>query len=126
MSVGLTVRPVTTTRDWSEFLEFRHRLYRPYSAFTRPLNRMERSLVDPRIHPFYEHADRAGFLCYRGNQIVGRIAAGDGLHAGDGGEGLPDMFVETHGVAKLFRHRDRRAQRHIRHGVTCAPALIRS
>lgn len=81
MSVGLTVRPVTTTRDWSEFLEFRHRLYRPYSAFTRPLNRMERSLVDPRIHPFYEHADRAGFLCYRGNQIVGRIAAiKDDLH----------------------------------------------
>ena len=36
---------------------------------------MERKQLSPSEHPFYEHATREMFVCYRGQTAVGRIAA---------------------------------------------------
>ena len=71
----ISVREVETKRDWRSFFQFRREIYRddPYVVF--PLNFMERMMLDPNKHPFYQHASRQAFLAERSGKIVGRIAA---------------------------------------------------
>lgn len=72
---SLSVEIVTTPRQQRDFFALRRLIYKNDSAFVYPLLSMERILLDQTNHPFYEHATRQVFICYRGEETVGRIAA---------------------------------------------------
>ena len=89
MSSPPAICKVTSGRHWRDFYNVRRRVYRNDSAAVLPLRSMERDQLNPDVHPFYEHARREVFLCYRGKQPVGRIAAIiDDLHNEHYGEQL--------------------------------------
>ncbi|MCH2178785.1 MAG: hypothetical protein MK106_08270 [Mariniblastus sp.] len=77
----LSVQPVRSSKDWGIFFELRREIYRGDAGVVFPLKSIERSMLDTSVHPFYEHASRQAFLCYRGKRPVGRIVAiKDDLH----------------------------------------------
>ena len=69
------VRPVRSRGDWRAFHRVRRQVYRHDRYAVLPLRRQERLALDPAAHPFYEHAAREVFLCWRGRRAIGRIAA---------------------------------------------------
>jgi len=71
----LVVRPVRSRRDWRAFHRVRRQIYRHDPHAVLPLVRDERLALAPEAHPFYEHAEREVFLCWRDGRPVGRIAA---------------------------------------------------
>ncbi len=71
----LRIEPVRTARQRLDFHRVRRDLYRNDPSFVLPLRRMEWSCLDPKVHPFYQHAKREVFLAYQGNRPVGRVAA---------------------------------------------------
>ena len=71
----MSVRRVETKRDWNRFFSFRRELYRDDPNVVFPLNFMERTMLDPNKHPFYQHATREAFLAEKSGKIVGRIVA---------------------------------------------------
>ena len=78
---SITVETVANPKQVRDFFSLRHRLYQDDPAVVFPLQSMERLQLDPDRHPFYEHAQRELFLCYREGVPVGRIAAiKDDLH----------------------------------------------
>ena len=79
--MSLSVQPVRTRRDWSDFFGLRRAIYKNDAAFVYPLRSMERKMIDSKKHPFYQHAEIQAFNCFRGKTLVGRIAAiRDHLH----------------------------------------------
>ncbi len=74
-TIPIDIRPVRTSADWSAFHALRPALYRNEPAFVRPLASEARLAIDPKRHPFWEHADRQAFLARRDGRVVGRIAA---------------------------------------------------
>ena len=80
-----TSEPVVVTvasrAHWKDFFQVRREIYRDDPAAVIPLKSMEALQLDARKHPFYLHAAREAFVCYRDGQPVGRIAAiKDDLH----------------------------------------------
>ena len=75
MANPLSVEAVTTPRHRRDFFSLRRKLYRNDPNVVFPLKSMERKQLSPSEHPFYEHATREMFVCYRGQTAVGRIAA---------------------------------------------------
>ena len=75
MGSPLSICKVSSRRHWRDFYDVRRQVYRDDPAAVMPLRSMEREKLDPDKHPFYQHARRELFLCYRGKQPVGRIAA---------------------------------------------------
>lgn len=73
--MSLSVQPVRTQRDWSDFFGLRRAIYKDDAAFVHPLRSMERLMIDSKKHPFYQHAEIQAFNCFRGKTLVGRIAA---------------------------------------------------
>lgn len=62
-------------RDRDEFIELPFKLYRDDPNWVPPLKRDVRELIDPAKHPFHQHATVELFLAWKGNELVGRIAA---------------------------------------------------
>ncbi len=80
-STAFQIQKVETAQQSADFFALPDRLYRNDRAYVRPLNQMARLPVDVERHPFYKHADRAMWVCYRDGHVVGRIAAiKDDLH----------------------------------------------
>ena len=80
-SSALRIERVESDQQLNDFFALPERLYRDDSAYVRPLNGMARMQVDSSRHPFYQHASRELWLCYRDRQVVGRVAAiKDDLH----------------------------------------------
>ena len=80
-SPAFRIERVTTDQHNIDFFELPKQLYREDSAYVRPLNGMAKLPVDSDRHPFYQHASRELWVCYRDQQIVGRVAAiKDDLH----------------------------------------------
>ena len=75
MANSLSVQPVTTPRQRRDFFSLRRKIYQHDPNVVYPLNSMERKQLSPTDHPFYEHASREMFVCYRDQTPVGRIAA---------------------------------------------------
>lgn len=83
MEKTVEIRQVSTSRDLSDFTRFPWRIYRGdpkrggayYENWVPPLIIDEKATLDTKKNPFYEHADAAHFLAYRGGEIVGRISA---------------------------------------------------
>ena len=80
-SAPLRVERVSSDRHLADFLRLPERIYADDPAYVRPLSSMAKMQIDPETHPFYEHATRELWLCYSGQEVVGRIAAiKDDLH----------------------------------------------
>jgi hypothetical protein len=69
------VRALHGKRDLDHFIMLPWRIYADDPAWIPPLMHDVRTLLDPKKHPFHEHAQVACFLAWRGGEPVGRIAA---------------------------------------------------
>lgn len=69
------IAPVTGRRDLAAFVALPYGLHRRDPAFTPPLRRDVRALLDPARNPFFAHAERTLLLARRDDRVVGRIAA---------------------------------------------------
>ena len=80
-SASFSIQPVSTLAQARDFYQLRRILYRDNEVVVHPLKSMERLQLDAHRHPFYRHASREMFVCYRNAAIVGRIVAiKDDLH----------------------------------------------
>jgi hypothetical protein len=71
----IEVRPVLNDKDWKKFLDFPYALYRNNPHWVPPLRMDQKVLLDPRKHPFYQHADVQFFLSSKNGKPTGRVAA---------------------------------------------------
>lgn len=71
----LIVERVSHPRQWRDFFSLRRTIYHDDPAAVYPLKRMELIQLDTEKNPFYQHASREAFVCYRQGKPVGRIVA---------------------------------------------------
>lgn len=69
------VKAVQTPQDLSVFVDLPWAIYRDYPLWVPPLKSQDRELLTPGKHPYWEHAEGQLFLVWRGERVVGRIAA---------------------------------------------------
>ncbi len=80
-SDSFSIQPVSTSAQARDFYQLKRNLYRDNDVVVFPLKSMEKLQLDTERHPFYKHASREMFVCYRDRSIVGRIVAiKDDLH----------------------------------------------
>jgi len=80
MSV-IDVRRVQGRHEFNRFIDYAYDRNRSDPHWVPPLRIAECERLTPRKNPFFAHADVELFLAWRGNRIVGRIAAiDDRLH----------------------------------------------
>jgi GNAT superfamily N-acetyltransferase len=75
MPVAVRVVPLRDRRDFRQFLKLPWRIYRNDPHWVPPLLFDQKQLLDRRKHPFHQHAEVEYFLAWRGEEVVGRIAA---------------------------------------------------
>ncbi|MFQ3341050.1 MAG: GNAT superfamily N-acetyltransferase [Flavobacteriaceae bacterium] len=75
MEQEITIKHITTTKHYNDFVKFPFELYRNNQYWTPPIIKEEIETIDPRNNPVYENAAASFFLALRGGKIVGRIAA---------------------------------------------------
>ncbi len=73
----VTVVPVGSRRDLKRFIEYPFELYRHDPHWVPPLLISEWERFNSSKNPFYQHARISLFLAYRGERLVGRVAAID-------------------------------------------------
>ena len=71
----LTIKPVESRRERSQFLELPWQINRSDPNWMPPLRQNQEELVGYRKHPFYQDAEGQTFLALRDGQPVGRIMA---------------------------------------------------
>ncbi len=72
---AVTVRPVTSRAELDRFIRLPWRIYAGDPVWVPPLLGDLRTVLDRRKHPYHQHADVEYFLAWRGDEVVGRIAA---------------------------------------------------
>lgn len=72
---SISVRAVASKADQKQFLNLPWRLYANDPNWTPPLLQNLKELVGFAKHPFYERNEIQTFLAFRGNDVVGRVAA---------------------------------------------------
>ena len=75
MNTTLTVRKVENKRDYQAFFKFPWRVYQNDSNWVPPLLSMRRDLLDKNRNPDWAIMEGDYFAAWRGEQIVGTIAA---------------------------------------------------
>ncbi len=75
MTTEVTVRKVENQRDFQAFFEFPWHIYRNEPNWVPPLLSMRRELLDKQKNPAWEYMKGDYFAAWRGDQIVGTIAA---------------------------------------------------
>ncbi|MCI0432325.1 MAG: N-acetyltransferase [Gemmatimonadetes bacterium] len=73
--VGVVVRPVVSRAERDRFIRFPWQIYVDDPVWVPPLIGEVRTALDPAKHPFHQHAEVETFLAWRGENVVGRIAA---------------------------------------------------
>ncbi len=71
---GLTIVPVKTRSDTTDFIELPWQIYKYDPLWAPPLKSHLRRLLDPSKHPFWKFSERELYLARRGSETVGRIA----------------------------------------------------
>jgi GNAT superfamily N-acetyltransferase len=71
----LTIKPVETSRERSQFLHLPWDLYRGDPNWIPPLRTNQQELVGFKKHPFYDQAEAQAFLALKDGKPVGRILA---------------------------------------------------
>lgn len=72
---SLTVKPVETRKEKSQFFKFPWKLYRDDPNWIPPLRQAQLELLNYKHHPFYDNAEIQTFLALRDGQPCGRVAA---------------------------------------------------
>jgi hypothetical protein len=62
-------------KDLRTFIDFPHDLYHDDPFYVPELFMAQRDLLNPDKHPFFHHGTMQLFLAYKGDQLVGRVAA---------------------------------------------------
>ncbi len=75
MSAPVRVEPEQGAAERAAFIDLPYRLYRGHATWVPPLRSEEAKLMDPAKNPFFAHAEADHFLAWRGERVVGRIAA---------------------------------------------------
>ena len=71
----LTVEPVRTKSELSEFITLPRRLYEGLSGFVAPLDLERRQLLDPTKAAFFRHGVARYWIARRNGSAVGRVSA---------------------------------------------------
>lgn len=71
----IQVIPVTNKKQLAAFIDYPHDLYAGDPCYVPELHIAQRDLLSPGKHPFHDHSQLQGFLAYRNQKLVGRIAA---------------------------------------------------
>jgi GNAT superfamily N-acetyltransferase len=71
----LEVSPVTSRADLKAFMKLPWAIYKNDPHWVPPLLGELEKVLDPKKHPFHQHAETALFLARRNGEVVGRIAA---------------------------------------------------
>ncbi len=73
--MDLKINAVQTKKEIKQFIDFPHALYANDPHYVPELFIAQKEMHDRKKYPFYEYGDLQCFLAYKGDQIVGRIAA---------------------------------------------------
>ncbi|MEO9966395.1 MAG: hypothetical protein ABJF11_11435 [Reichenbachiella sp.] len=71
----IEVVKVQDKKELKRFIDFPHALYSHDTNYVPELFIAQKDLLDKKNHPFFQHSEADFFLAYKGNEIVGRIAA---------------------------------------------------
>ena len=71
----ITVKEVTTKKGLKTFVKFPFSLYKDSKYWVPPIIKQELETFDKDKNPIFKDAEARFFLAYKGNTIVGRIAA---------------------------------------------------
>ncbi|MCU0242197.1 MAG: acyl-CoA N-acyltransferase, partial [Vicinamibacteria bacterium] len=71
----VAIRPVRARADLRRFVDCAWDIYRDDRYWVPPLRSEIKRLLNPKRHPFWQFAERELFLAWRGDTVVGRIAA---------------------------------------------------
>jgi hypothetical protein len=69
------IRIVSTKKDLMNFIKMPWSIYKDDPHWVPPLIIDRKQLLDKKKNPFFEHSEMEMFLAYKGDTIVGRIAA---------------------------------------------------
>lgn len=70
------IRPVETSRELGEFIDFPYRLHADNPNWVPPLISIQKKrILNERSNPFFSHAKVKHFLAYKNNKVSGRISA---------------------------------------------------
>lgn len=75
MSQEVIIKEINTKEDYRAFVMFPFALYKNNPNWVPPIIQEEMDTIDPNINPVYQNASARFFLAYKGDTIVGRIAA---------------------------------------------------
>ncbi len=73
--MGIEVRKIEGKKATNEFIKFAWEIYKGNEYWVPPIIRELKKLLTPGKHPFYDYGTLQMFLAYKGDKIVGRIAA---------------------------------------------------
>lgn len=73
--MNIRIQEVVGRRDFREFIDFPYRLYKDHPYFVPPLKFDEEATLRKDKNPAFEYCDARMWLAYRGDQVVGRVAA---------------------------------------------------
>ena len=106
--MSVTVRPVTSSKDKSRFLDFPYEHYKDHPYWIAPLRMDQAKVLNEDKNPFFEHGEAGLFLAEneRG-EVVGRVAGiKNGMHLQkyDDGNGFFGFFetIEDYAVAEAL------------------------
>ena len=101
---SLRIRPVADWGALKQFLKLPARLYAGDPHWVRPLLFERLEHLNPRKNPYFEHAEVAYWLAFRGERPVGRISAQiDRLHLERYGDATGHFgFLEAEDDAEVF------------------------
>lgn len=75
MESMVEVRKVKNKKELKKFIDLPHLLYKDDGNYVPELFIAQKDLLNKDKHPFFLHSEADFFLAYKGNEIVGRIAA---------------------------------------------------
>ncbi len=72
---SVQIKTVQTKSDLMKFIKFQWKVYTNDQYWVPPLIMDRKKLLNKEKNPFFKHAEAEYFLAYKGDEIVGRIAA---------------------------------------------------
>ncbi len=75
MASDIQIIPISNSRELNKFVNYPYTLHKDNPYWVPPVRMDQKVLLNPKKHPFYQHADTQFFLAVRSGKIVGRIAA---------------------------------------------------
>ena len=75
MEQEITIKRITTNKDYVAFVKFPFELYNNNPYWVPPIINEEVETIDRKINPVYQNSSARFFLAYKKGVIVGRIAA---------------------------------------------------